>query len=193
MWQRSGATAVSGALHRVLADGAPRWLVEQSVFDFAASPGVHGDELATGQTNNCLIDIDWLKAHPEHRFDEHYGRIGGEDMVFFRGAVRRGLRVVHSAKAIVTQIEPLEDLSFGTVAKTSFWLGNSEAVTNLALGDTSRRRLVLRAGRRLLRALARPVQRVVHGRPPHVRYGLVQSAGSVGLVVGALGIRVRHH
>ncbi len=193
MWKQTGATAVSGSLRHVLADGAPEWLTEQSIFDFAASPGEHGATLDTAQTNNCLIDLAWLESHPNHRFDERFGRIGGEDMVFFRGAIRLGLRSVHSATARVTQYEPLSELSFATVTRLSFWLGNSEAVTNLELGDASRGRLVMRGGRRLFRAAARPVRRLFGSEPPHLRYWVVQSAGALGVVAGAIGVRANHH
>ena len=189
----TGADAVSGQLTHVFPPDAPRWLTEQSIFDFAAVHEADGAPLATAQTNNCLIDVAWLRAHPEHRFDPEYGVTGGEDMVFFRGAVDQGLRVVHSAHARVTQIEPIEELSLPKVTRLSYWLGNSEALTNLVRGEATRLRLLLRAARRLVRAIARPVQRMARRRAPHLRHTVVHAAGAIGMVTGAAGVRARHH
>ncbi|CAN5806225.1 hypothetical protein BH24ACT5_BH24ACT5_00010 [soil metagenome] len=193
MKRSTGADVVSGALVHIVPDAAPAWMKQQSIFDFAASPAEHGSPMTTAQTNNCLMDGDWLKQHPSHRFDETYGRIGGEDMMFFRGAVRLGMRSFHSSTARVTQLEPIDALTLRSLTVRSHWLGNSEAVTNLGLGLASRRRLVARSGRRLGRAVARPFQRVAMGRPPHLRFCLVQCAGALGILSGAVGFRARHH
>jgi hypothetical protein len=77
--------------------------------------------------------------------------------------------------------------------KSRYWWGNSEATTNLANGEATRPRLVLRGMRRLARALVRPLTRAARGRAPHVRYALVKAAGAVGVVTGGLGVRAKHH
>jgi glycosyltransferase involved in cell wall biosynthesis len=191
--EATGADAVSGPLLTELPPDAPRWIVEQGVYDDVHDPVADLADLPIGQTNNCLLDVAWLRAHPEHRFDPHYGRIGGEDMVFFSGAVGLGMRSVHAARAVVHQLEPLSDLRYRTMLRARFWWGNSEAVTNLANGTAGRRRLALRGLRRSLQSLLRPISRLARRRPPHVRAAVVDAAHGAGLVAGACGLRLRHH
>jgi len=189
----TGADSVSGPLLVMLPPGAPAWLQKQRVFDFDHEVIPDGAPLDTGQTNNCLIDTAWLAAHPEHRFDPEYGRIGGEDMVFFRGAIALGMRSFHSERARVHQYEPMDEVTLWALMKSRFWWGNSEAVINLETSAASRPRLVVRGARRCARALAMPLRRSLRRDSPHGRVALIGVARGAGLVVGALGVRMNHH
>lgn len=191
--EATGADSVSGPLLVMLPPGAPAWLQKQRVFDFDHEVIPDGAPLDTGQTNNCLIDTAWLAAHPEHRFDPEYGRIGGEDMVFFRGATALGMRSFHSERARVHQYEPIDEVTLWALMKSRFWWGNSEAVINLETSAASRPRLVVRGAKRCARALAMPLRRLVRRESPHVRVALIGVARGTGLVVGALGVRINHH
>lgn len=191
--EATGAHAVSGPLLTELPADAPRWVVEQGVYDDVHDPIADLAELPIGQTNNCLLDVGWLQAHPDHRFDPHYGRIGGEDMVFFSGAVALGMRSVHAARAVVHQLEPLDDLRYGAMLRARFWWGNSEGVTNLANGTAGRGRLAARGLRRMAEALLLPIRRLARRQPPHLRAAVVAAAHGAGLVAGAGGLRLRHH
>jgi glycosyltransferase involved in cell wall biosynthesis len=191
--EATGADAVSGPLVTELPPDAPRWVVAQGVYDDVHDPIVDLADLPIGQTNNCLLDVAWLRAHPDHRFDPHYGRIGGEDMVFFSGAVARGMRSVHAARAVVRQLEPLADLRYPAMLRARFWWGNSEGVTNLANGTAGRGRLAARGLRRVAAALLGPGGRLARRQPPPLRGAVVQAAHGAGLVAGALGLRIRHH
>jgi|CXWL01.1.fsa_nt_gi succinoglycan biosynthesis protein ExoM len=189
----TGADSVSGPMLVSLPHDAPVWLAEQSVFDDEQERHADGAVIALGQTNNCLLSCRWLEAHPDHRFDPEFGRIGGEDMVFFRGAIQRGLLSVHSAAAVVRADEPLEEVTLRALVRSRFWWGNSEAITNLQLHDATRFRVALRGGRRTLRAVLRPIGRLLRLRPPHLRAATIAAARGCGMVVGALGLRVNHH
>lgn len=190
---RTNAEAVSGPLVTDLPDDAPSWISEQRVFDFDHPPIPDGAVLDAGETNNSLLDVAWLRSHPEHRFDPEFGRIGGEDMMFFRGAKRLGMISVHSSGAIVHQHEPLEELSYVAMLKGRYWWGNSEAVTNIASGSASRRRVLLRGAKRLLQACAMPLRRLLQRRSPHLRVAALTGARAVGTMTGAFGIRANHH
>lgn len=191
--EATGADSVSGPLLVMLPPGAPAWLQKQRVFDFDHEVIPDGAPLDTGQTNNCLIDTAWLAAHPEHRFDPEYGRIGGEDMVFFRGAIALGMRSFHSERARVHQYEPMDEVTLWALMKSRFWWGNSEAVINLETSAASRPRLVVHGARRCARALAMPLRRSLRRDSPHGRVALIGVARGAGLVVGALGVRMNHH
>jgi len=189
-----GADAVSGPMITDVHPEAAAWITEQEVFAHDdQSYAEDGTTIPIGQTNNCLIDLAWLRANSDHRFDPAFGRIGGEDMVFFSGATARGLRSVYSARARVHAVEPLDELGLWALVKSRYWWGNSEAVTNNQTGEASRPRLVLRGGRRMTTALARPFTRVARRQPPHLRFTLLQVVRAAGLLTGALGVRVRHH
>ena len=192
-WQRTGADSVSGPLVTELPEGAPAWIREQQVFDFDHPQIPEGSRLEIGQTNNSLMDVAWLRAHPQHRFDPEYGRIGGEDMMFFHGAVRLGMRSVHSAQAIVRQHEPLEDLTYRAMLRARYWWGNSEAVTNVASGSAARPRVFARGAKRLLAAVAMPLKRLLARKSPRLRVATMSAARAAGLMTGALGLRANHH
>jgi succinoglycan biosynthesis protein ExoM len=189
----TGADSVSGPMLVSLPEGAPTWLRAQHVFDDEQEQHTDGAAIELGQTNNCLLSCQWLDAHPQHRFDPEFGRIGGEDMVFFRGAVRQGMRSVHSAAAIVRADEPLREVTLRALVRSRFWWGNSEAVTNLHFGDASSRRIALRGARRVVAAAVRPVSRLVRLQRPHVRAAIIAGARGAGMLTGALGKRIDHH
>jgi hypothetical protein len=130
-----------------------------------------------------------LRAHPDIRFLERMGVVGGEDMVFFQTAARAGLHIRFAQHAYVHGNEPLDRATFRHQLRAHYWMGNTEAVTNIELGDSSRARLVLRGAKRLASAPLRPVRRVMSGSSPQ----LATAASGAGLVVGGLGRRVRHH
>ena len=189
----TGAHSVTGPMIADLPDDAPKWIRREGLFERLESFPTADSPLDHGQTNNCLISCVWLREHPDHRFDPALGTLGGEDMVFFRGAIALGMQSWFSASARVHAMEPIDELRLGALLRTYCWLGNSEAVTNLQLGSASRGRLLLRGVRRTLSAAAVPVRRVLRGRPPGLRSTSVLVARGLGLVIGALGVRVRHH
>ena len=192
-YDEQGVDSVTGPLLVELAPGAASWITRERLFDRLDSFPADDVPLDSGQTNNCLIACDWLRRHPDHRFDPALGELGGEDMVFFRGAVRIGMRSHFSAAAKVHAIEPPEDLTLRALARTYFWLGNSEAVTNLWLESSTRTRIFLRGGLRSARAFVGPIAAMSRGRSPELRSALVLTARGLGVVSGALGARVRHH
>jgi succinoglycan biosynthesis protein ExoM len=189
----SGADAVSGPMLADVPADAPSWIVAERLFQQLESFPARDGPLDHGQTNNCLISCAWLRRHPTHRFDPALGKLGGEDMVFFRGAVALGLRSWFSAAARVHAVETLAELTLPSLLRTYFWLGNSEAVTNLQLRTSGRGRLAVRGARRCLTAAALPLRRLRRGRTPGLRSTSVLGAQALGLVAGALGLRVRHH
>lgn len=192
-FEAAGADSVTGPMVADVADGAASWIHRERLFERLDAFPAADVAIEHGQTNNCLISCEWLRAHPAHRFDPALGRLGGEDMVFFRGAVRLGLRSWFSADAKVHSVEPLEELTLRALVRTYCWLGNSDAVVNLHLGTATRRRLALRGVRRVVESSLRPIGRLARGKRPEVRSALVLAARGGGAVAGSFGVRVRHH
>jgi succinoglycan biosynthesis protein ExoM len=190
--ERTGADAVTGPMLVDYPPGSPSWLIEQP---FASVSELHADGagIDVAQTNNSMISAAWLRAHPHLRFEPSFGRVGGEDMVFYRRAVAEGLRIAFAARAVVHAHEGPERATFRHQLRTQFWLGNTEYVTNAQTGGGARGRLLVRGLRRLLAALARPFVRLTRREPPQWRWCLAAVLRAAGLIVGVCGVRVRHH
>ena len=96
---RTGADAISGPMVRRAPVDSPRWLVEQPL-EQGVPRWERDTELWFASTHNSMLSSSWLRSHPDHRFDPQLGRLGGEDMLFFKTAHRRGLRITYSPDAI---------------------------------------------------------------------------------------------
>jgi succinoglycan biosynthesis protein ExoM len=189
----TGADALTGPCILQPPPGAPAWLTEQPFFEDAQFRFADLHEMDVAATNNSLFRASFFSEHPEIRFDERLGVVGGEDMVFFRTAHAAGMHIRFSAASIVVGHESPERATFRHQVRSRFWLGNTEFVTNAHLGDGNRVRWLARAAKRFAAALARPLARLVTGRSPQLRYSVAAGARAVGNAAGALGLRVRHH
>jgi succinoglycan biosynthesis protein ExoM len=178
---------------RLVSASAPTWLLNSRLLRDGMIDGADLSPSPTAATNNSIMSYEFLTGTPPPRFEETLGVVGGEDMVFFRTAVSRGrmIRFVPSAELIGH--EPPERTTLRAVMRSRMWLGNTEGVTNLHLGEASRARLVLRGARIGLRALVRPAAHLVSGRPPEFAYTAGQIMRSLGMIGAAAGVRLRHH
>ncbi len=190
--ERTGADAVTGPLLLTFGPGQPAWLRRQPFDRIGLMTGQDDRPVPVGATGNSMISADWLRRHPDIRFDEDLGVIGGEDMVFYRRAVAAGLDVRYSSTVTVREIESADRATLRYQLRRALWMGNTQFVTNHRVGEASRRRLVLRGCRRMAAALARPVRRLASRRPPHLRFAMAGVAEGVGFLVGAVGVELRH-
>jgi succinoglycan biosynthesis protein ExoM len=188
----TGADALTGPLLLRFPPGSAGWLSDEP---FAIGENELFEDRAPmplAQTHNSIISCTWLRKHPDVRFDPDLGRLGGEDMVFYRTAVECGLRINYARHAVVHEVVPPARANLRHQLRTQYWLGNSEYVTNTQSGMASPRRMVLRAGRRCLKALARPFARMARGERPQWRWCVATVLRSVGMAIGVLGIRIDH-
>jgi hypothetical protein len=139
-----------------------------------------------------LISTQFLTDNPDVRFSADLGEAGGEDMVFYRMALDAGLKAHYSHHAINWEIEPPERATYRYQLRRNLWHGNTEAVTNLRAGRDGRVRLVARAAKRGVIAAGHPVRRVRAGEEPQLRYAFAYSLQSVGMILGAGGVVLRH-
>jgi hypothetical protein len=113
-------------------------------------------------------------------------------MTFYADARAAGAALRYSARSIV--YEPLtpsrERLSYQL--HRQFWLGNNMVVINRHTHRESMPRLMVRGVKRVVLSLLRPVLRVRRGQPPQVRWSLAFALQGAGLVLGVLGVTVRH-
>jgi succinoglycan biosynthesis protein ExoM len=189
--RQTKADAVTGLMVRRVPAGSPEWITSQPFLTFDAANPLDEQEMTTAFTNNAMISSSWLLAHPEHRFDPRLGRIGGEDMAFFRAARAAGLKIHFSSNGFVFENEPEYRTTFRYQLRRFYWHGNSTYVTMLAQGTRPTRALIHGVAT-LARALIRPAARLCRRKPPQCRYTLATILLSFGIISGYLGIRVRH-
>jgi succinoglycan biosynthesis protein ExoM len=191
--RRSRVDALTGPLVLRFPDGSPKWLTDEP---FSLGEDVVHDDgrvMEVAQTHNSRISAEWVKLHPEIRFEPSLGRLGGEDMVFYRRNVAAGMRIGYARDAVVHELVGPERANLRYQLRQQYWLGNSEYVTNTESGDASRARMTLRGARRLATALGPPITRLARREPPQWRWTLGVVLRSVGTLAGAVGVRVDHH
>lgn len=190
--RRTGADAVSGLLKRRVPPGSPRWLTEEPFLDVGLFEDVKdGADVPGAATHNSMISGRWLKEHPEVRFDPGFGVTGGEDPVFYRTAHGAGLRIHYALRAVVFENEPPSRATLGYQLRMFFWFGNNSYITNVRRGVHAHR-LFLHGGKVLLSALLRPFLLLARGKLPQLRYSTASALRGVGVMIGVLGVRVRH-
>jgi hypothetical protein len=189
--QATGADAITGRMVRRVPKNSPRWITEEPFLELGVDEWPDGTQLTSSATFNTLISADWLKKHPDIRFDPHFGTIGGEDMVFFRAAHAAGLVIRFSERGYVYENEPADRATLGYQLYAYLWHGNSAALSSMQSG-TTRGRMAIHAGASLGRAFGRPIGRLAGGKAPQLRYTLAKILHATGKVLGTVGIRVEH-
>ena len=190
--EATGADCVTGPMHLRVPPSSPAWLSEQPFFDDVRLDIPDREPMNIAATNNSIIRAGFVRDHPHIRFDPELGRLGGEDMVFYRTAFKAGLRIRFARSAGVWGNEPPHRATFKHQVRYRFWLGNTEFVTNFRFGETSRSRLFFRGAKRLSVALGRPLSRLMKGQRPQLLYCVASVAGAIGLICGTIGLKKLH-
>ncbi len=187
------ADAVTAPVYARFAEDSPSWILDQPFADLWCTPEKpDGAPVTDLQTANSLISTAFLVEHPGVRFSTDLGLTGGEDMVFYRAALDAGLKAHYSHKAVNWELEPPERATYRYQLWRNLWHGNTEAVTGLRAGRDSRFRLLARAAKRGSVALSHPVRQLGQRNRPQLRYALAYSLQSVGLILGAAGVELKH-
>ena len=190
--RRTGADTVTGIMVGRPPPGSPRWIVDQPFLEFGEVQADDGAPLTTAYTNNSLMSAEWLREHPDVRFDPALGRIGGEDMVFFRTARDRGMRIHFSRAGFVYENEPAERITLSYQLRRALWNGNTSYVTSIRDGVRPLR-LLVHGVASFARALLRPVRQLFKGSPLQLRYALFLMLRAAGVVLGVVGVKLNHH
>ncbi len=187
----TGADAVTGRMVRRAPPGSPQWLTDEPFFDLGVEVAQDGAEVPAGATFNSLISADWLRLHPDIRFDPEFGVIGGEDMMFYRAARAAGLDIRFAARAFVYENESPARATLGYQLYVHYWHGNSACHSSVGSG-MPRWRMAVHGGASLARAVAYPIKRIASGKTPQFRYGMALMLHAAGKLVGVAGVRVDH-
>ena len=187
-----GCDVTTGPFRYVVPPGGPAWLTTQPIL--ANAPLYEDGSIPPfGSTANVLWRSAWLVDHPKVRVRASLGRAGGEDMVFYGDARAQGAHHRYARQSLVFEHLTTQRSTYRYQLRQHYWLGNSEAVTNLQKGTASRVRLAVRGARRGLTAVSGPLIRIARGRAPFFRLASIQFGEAAGLVIGACGVVLHHH
>jgi succinoglycan biosynthesis protein ExoM len=189
--QKSGVEAVTGRMVRRVPPGSPRWLTEEPFLELGVNDPPDGSPVDTAATFNSMISAEWLRRHPEIRFDPDFGVIGGEDMVFYRAARAAGLEIRFAKDAFVYENEPPARANLKYQLYVYFWHGNSSCLSMIEHGSR-RGRMLVHAIASLVRAVARPIGRLAQAKTPQLRFALAMVLHALGKLAGVVNIRIAH-
>jgi succinoglycan biosynthesis protein ExoM len=187
----TGADCATGPMNLRVPEGSPAWLSKQPFFEDVRFEFENAAPMNVAATNNSIIRASFLRDNPKIRFDPEFGKIGGEDMVFYRTAHGAGLAIRFATHAGVWGNEPPERATLKHQVMYRFWLGNSMTVTNSYFGE-SRLRLFARGAKIVAKSLLRPFRRIVELESPQFRYCLASSAMGLGMIAGVFGYKKSH-
>lgn len=123
------ADAVVGSINANYAPATPRWLRRTNLF--RKRPGGTGTRVSIGMTGNALVRVSAIRDL-HLRFDEAYGRTGGEDTDFFWRLTAAGGILIACAEAVVHEDVPAERLSVQHLRKRYTRGGYTYACVTLA-------------------------------------------------------------
>jgi GT2 family glycosyltransferase len=184
----TGAALVGGPVRTSFDGEPPGWIVEGGFFDRAEPPDRSSQ--AWLRSGNLAIDLAAVRAR-SLRFDQRFGRTGGEDVAFSTSARRLGLGLSWSSSAVVVEHVGLDRARLSWImarerSSTSNWV----RAELLAHPSPSRRALV--AGRGATR-LAQGALLVLAGlltlRLSRIGRGLVRTSRGIGSFQGLVGHR----
>jgi glycosyltransferase involved in cell wall biosynthesis len=126
--EAGGATATTGPCFPVYDAGVPEWIRGGRFFASprAKRPRNHG-AVGFGVMGNILFDAAFLRQS-RVRFNERFGRIGGEDRRFFLDLFGKGAAFVWAEHAIVDHFVETKRLSWGYILRREFSVGYAAAI-----------------------------------------------------------------
>lgn len=123
------ADVVIGPVKPRYPDNTPEWM--RLANPLYTDWGHRGKRLYTGRGGNTLVRVGFVRAL-ELRFDEAYGRTGGEDTIFFAQAAERGARIFATDDAIAHEHVPQDRLSTKFILSRATRSGQSYGQMRLA-------------------------------------------------------------
>lgn len=97
---------VQGAVRTLIPEGGPDWAAD-AAGPFRSRSVTEARLLRTAFAGNVLIDLARLRDEG-FRFDDRFGRVGGEDTEFFARLSHAGWTIVAAPDAVVYEDVPLE-------------------------------------------------------------------------------------
>lgn len=189
--ERTGADATTGPLLLTFPHG-PAWLTDEPFDQIGLHVAEDDEQVPECQTGNSMLRSAFLADHPDIRFSEDLGVLGGEDMVFYHAATSAGLKAHYSRRVAVEEPEPPERSTLRYQLSRARWMGNTEFVTNRRSARASRPLLLYRGVRRVAKGVAHPIRQLSRRQRPQLRYALAIMSEGLGILAGVVGIHLDH-
>ena len=185
------ADIVTSGVRYFVQPGSPPWLAEQGFLDLI---NVYADASvpAWGCMANVMLRRSWFAEHPDVRFDDTFGKTGGEDMTFLRLAIDRGANMRWAAGAHVAEELPPARANMRYLLYRRYWLGNNNVMIHLRNRWMTRARMAVRVARKWVCWVAALVVDPMRRRPFHGRQRAAVAAEIWGMTLGLLGIESGH-
>lgn len=187
----TGADVVTGTLYRRAPANAPAWIRNQPFLDRDRFDTDDMARMDVAFTNNCFMRAAMIRDNPQLRFREDFGRIGGEDTVFFDQVAKSGADMRFAKQAVMYENEDEERLTLAYQLRRFFWYGNTSVLTSLQRGKT-RPRMAIHALATIARAAVSPVQRLARGERPQLLYAAANVLEGFGKLAAVGGLKVKH-
>jgi len=180
-----GAGAVLGPVVALYDDDAPGWMRRADLH--TVKPVWVGGSIRTGYAGNVLLRLD-DPALAGLRFDEAFGRSGGEDSDFFTRYTRRGGSIAFAEAAIAYEAVPAERARLGWLLRRRFRMGQTHAdILTRPEGGAERPVILLpKAAAKFLATAALGLVSLV--RPEAGVRHLMRAALHLGVVARLLGV-----
>lgn len=138
---RYGVDIVCGPVDSVFPEASPRWIVEGGYIQRSEEP--EGVTSRLPATNNTIVAMDVITRAGGLRFDESFSQTGGSDSHFFTRLIAQGATVAWAPSARVSEVVPLDRLTFRWVMRRYIRVNNVSG--RLLLQTISRPRLAAKA------------------------------------------------
>lgn len=185
------ADVVTGPVFPHFEEEAPVYVIRGHFFD--PPQRTTGMLLDRAFTGNVLACSHVFRNMPT-LFDERLGLIGGEDVLFFRRVALAGFKIVWASDARISEWVPNSRTSIAWILKRAFRTGNSGAICDRDLTDSTPRRawLCLRALGSIAKAILSTPRSAIIGRH-EVLESLQTVIRGLGYLAGAAGIRYEEY
>jgi len=180
---RTGADIVHGPVEPVFDPAGNAYFARGGVFADRRHP--EGTQIGYAASNNVLMDLRRIRDLGL-RFDERMRFTGGSDFLFFDQAVRRGLRICWSAKAMVYDAIPASRMTWRWVLQRHYRLGNTFAVSS-RIQDSRIRQLRLVAVGLMRVGLGAAMLPTLALSPYHGNRALAHLLRGAGILAGMFG------
>ncbi|MEC8332721.1 MAG: glycosyltransferase [Verrucomicrobiota bacterium] len=122
MANQTGASVVAGPVIPVLPIDAPKWARRIDWFSRPKYPS--GSSIKWPATNNSLVRYSALNMLNKKYFDQGFSLTGGEDAELFWRLRKKGVKIVWSEEAVVTETVPMARIAPQWIWRRGIRLGN---------------------------------------------------------------------
>ncbi|NQX35590.1 glycosyltransferase family 2 protein [Herbiconiux sp. VKM Ac-2851] len=154
-----GAEIVCGPVESVFPEGSPSWIEKGGYIQ--RSNETEGLTDRAPATNNTLVSMAPIRALGL-RFDQSFSETGGSDTHFFRSLTRSGVSVAWAPGAAVSEVVPINRLTFRWVMRRYIRINNVSG--RLMLDDISRAHLAFKAVLSIAYGIPRTLFALIRGK-----------------------------